>query len=182
MKKILRSLGLTAALIGSVGLGTTPAHAGPGAVAFVGEAHINCFGCGVSSGTAELCAIGYVVPQGVVKCVDEGPLVDWANDAIANLPAIPPVPPLPTVAPNVWATYTVFESPTTCPITGSANGATTGDVVVQFNWTRVGATAVITTTGDINGGGVAVFAVTDPIGNPCGGPVTAVVAGAIAGT
>ena len=44
------------------------------------------------------------------------------------------------------------------------------------------ATAVITTAGDINGAGIAAFAVTSPIGLPCGGPVDATVAGSVAGS
>lgn len=118
---------------------------GRNGAAFTGEAAINCFGCGVSTGTADLT----VISTGGMG--------------------------------SAFATYTVFESPAQCPVTGSATGSTTGSVVVDFNWTRVGATAVITTTGDINGGGVAAFAVTNPLGNPCGGPVTAAVVGAIAG-
>ena len=183
MKKILRSLGMTAAIVGSLGLGATPTHAAPGAGAFVGEARVGCFGCGVSTGTAVLCAEGYSTATGPIvnTCLDAGAATAWAADAIANLPAVPDLPdPLP-INGNVFATYTLFDSPAQCPITGSATGTTTGAVAVAFNWTRVGATAVITTTGDINGGGVAAFAVIDPAGNPCGGPVRAAVIGAIAG-
>ncbi len=80
------------------------------------------------------------------------------------------------------ANFTVFEPEgATCVVTGSASGTVTGAVNVVFNWTRVGATAVITTSGDINGAGVAAFVVTSPVGNPCGGPVTASVVGAVAG-
>ena len=115
---------------------------------FYGEAAIDCFGCGVSSGTAAL----------------------WVAPAVPGLDA-----------PNTFATYTVIEIPSQCPITGSATGSTTGAMNVTFSWTRVGATALITTTGDVNGGGAAGFVVTDPVGNPCGGPVRAQVVGAIAG-
>lgn len=179
MKKILRSLGLIAAIVGSVGLGSTPGVAGPGAVAFVGEASIVCFGCGVSSGTAELCAEGYNDPDVVIApCADPGQVEAWAAHAIANPVDVNPLP----INGNVVATYQVVEIPSQCPVTGSATGSTAGAVEVDFTWTRVGTTAVITTQGDINGGGVAVFEVTDPIGGACGNPVTAVVAGAIAGT
>jgi hypothetical protein len=150
--KILRSLGLSAALLGSMGLGASPASAQAFAV-FEGTAHINCFGCGVSTGTARLCAIVKFPPPYV--CVG-------IEDTFAN--------------------YTVNEpAGITCVVSGSASGTTTGAVNVSFNWTRVGAVAVITTTGDINGAGVAAFAVTSPVGVPCGGPVDAIVAGAVAG-
>ncbi len=80
------------------------------------------------------------------------------------------------------ATYTVNE-PTgvTCVVTGSASGSTSGAVNVSFNWTRVGPIAVFTTSGDINGAGVAAFKVTEPVGLPCGGAVKAQVFGAIVG-
>lgn len=170
MNKILRTLGLSAAIVGSVGLGTTPASA-VGAGNFIGEASIVCFGCNVSTGTADLCVNGVFVAEDVpptsvppavtqVECEYDGDNTVW----------------------NVEATYTVIEIPSQCPVTGSATGSTTGAVNVTFNWTRVGANAVITTTGDIDGGGTASFAVTDPVGNPCGGPVTAAVAGMIVGT
>ena len=88
---------------------------------------------------------------------------------------------LPLLA-SATATYTVNEPVgATCVITGSASGTVTGAVNVSFNWTRVGATAVITTTGDVNGAGVAGFVVTSPVGNPCGGAVTAQVAGVVTG-
>ena len=156
MNKILRRIGLAAAVTASVGMGSAPASA-EGAGAFTGTANINCFGCGVSSGTADLCVTGYVLGQPVVGvCITGGR--------------------------NATATYTVTEIPSQCPVTGSATGVVTGAVNVSFSWTRIGETAVITTTGDIDGGGTAKFAVTSPVGNPCGGPVTASFAGAVAGT
>jgi hypothetical protein len=83
---------------------------------------------------------------------------------------------------NVNATYTVSEASATCPAVGSANGSFSGAVNGTFTWTRVGATAVLTTAGDIKGAGIAAFAVKSPVGLPCGGPVTAEVAGTVAGT
>jgi hypothetical protein len=168
MKKALRMLGLTAALTASVGLGTGAANAAS-AVAFVGTAHINCFGCGDSSGTASICVKGVTVTT-------------------------PPIPPAVTVhdpsvgicgllGTNTTATYTVHEDTGAgCVVSGTASGTTSGELNVAFNWTRVGAIAVISTTGDVNGAGVAAFVVTSPLGNPCGGAVTAEVVGAVAGT
>ncbi|HWL35974.1 MAG TPA: hypothetical protein VNQ77_07250 [Frankiaceae bacterium] len=84
---------------------------------------------------------------------------------------------------SAHADYTaVLPADTTCIISGTATGNVTGAVNVNFNWVRLGAVAVITTTGDINGAGVATFVITSPVGNPCGGPITAQVAGAVAGT
>jgi hypothetical protein len=72
-----------------------------------------------------------------------------------------------------------------CVITGSADGTTSGELAtVTFHWLRVGAVAVISTTGEITGAGVAAFAVTSPAlpRIPCGGPVDADVAGVLVGT
>jgi hypothetical protein len=82
----------------------------------------------------------------------------------------------------VHATFTVDEQPGACPATGTANGTTTGPVQVDFSWTRLGAFAVVTTRGDIDGAGIAAFTVTSPVGVPCGQAVTAAVVGSIAGT
>ena len=79
------------------------------------------------------------------------------------------------------ASFTVTEGPTTCPVTGSANGTITGEVDAAFSWTRVGAVAVITTSGDVKGTGTAAFVVESPVGSPCGGPVSARVSGLIGG-
>jgi hypothetical protein len=154
-------VGMAAALAGATALGTTPASAA-GAGAFVGTAVIACFGCGTSTGTAALCWIGaYTGPP---------PTVGLGCSAVV------------TGSPNVTATYTVQEDGgVNCVITGTATGTTTGAVDVAFNWTRVGAVAVISTTGDINGAGVAAFVVTSPVGLPCGARVQAQVVGAIAG-
>lgn len=149
MKAILRSAVLAAGVASTLAMTAVPSSA-QGAGVFTGEASINCFGCGVSSGTATLSVTGEV--NGVAQ-----------------------------VGASASATYTVTEIPSQCPVTGSANGTVSGAVNVTFAWTRVGATALITTSGDINGGGTAVFAVTSPVGNPCGGPVTANFAGAVAG-
>jgi hypothetical protein len=131
---------------------------------FTGTAHINCFGCGTSTGTATLSGVdpGIGVP--------DGELDDLAVE-------------------SATATYTVQEDPgVSCVITGSADGTTKGELTeVTFHWLRVGATAVITTTGEITGAGVAAFVVTDgpgglpKLGVPCGGPVDATVAGSVAG-
>ena len=118
----------------------------PSALAFQGTASIDCFGCGVSQGTAELTLTS----------------LGFTGSAHAD--------------------YTVTEGTgVTCVVTGSASGTTTGDVNVSFNWLRVGATAVITTTGDIDGVGLAGF-VAHVSGLPCGAAITADVAGVVAGT
>ena len=98
---------------------------GGGPYPFSGTASINCFGCGSSSGTADLT------------------LLDTGG--------------------AVHADYDVTEPSITCPLTGSATGTTTGAINVNFTWTRTGATAVISTTGDVNGVGAAAFAAATPL-------------------
>lgn len=180
MNSILRWVGVTAALCGCLFSGARSATAGPGAIAFVGEATIDCFGCGElgsGNGTAELCAEGYVTNDlALTPCVVPAQVLPWASRVIGTPHPLP-------INGNVFATYSVGGPPIMCPIAGAATGSTTGAVEVVFTWTRIGATALITTQGDINGGGVAVFVVTDPaVGSPCGGPVRAVFAGVITGT
>lgn len=151
MKGIMRSAVLAGAAIPAIAIGTSgPAYA-QGAGVFHGTAHINCFGCGDSSGTAALSVTGEV--NGVAK-----------TEAAVN------------------ASYTLHEDSLTCPAVGTASGGFSGAVNGSFTWTRVGASAVITTAGDINGAGIAAFAVTSPVGLPCGGPVNATVVGSVAGT
>lgn len=149
----VRSAALAAVAVLSLAVGITPAAASGGAVEFHGSWHINCFGCGSTTGSATLAVTGVV--NGVVL-----------------------------VAAPVTASFSSFNgtSPFDCLISGAANGTTTGAVNVSFGWNRVGAFAVVGVTGDINGGGVAVFQPTDPIGLICGSPVNGVVAGAVAGT
>lgn len=148
----LRSAAFVMAFV-TVLLQTSPSTAA-GAAGFVGTAHVNCFGCGSSPGTATL----------TVTCVDLGP---GGNPCIGT----------------VYATFIAVEDndPTTCVISGTATGSTTGVLVVSFNWTRVGAMAVITTNGDINGAGTAAFVITSPIGIPCRSAVDAEIAGWLAG-
>jgi len=154
VKAILRSAIVAAGAASTMIAGMTPASAAPGGVvAFTGTASIGCFGCpGPRPGTAVLSGTGVTLEGNVIS-------------GTAN------------------ATYTVTDpADVTCVITGSATGSVTGAINVGFTWLRVGATAVITTTGEVNGAGAAVFVVTSPVGNPCGGPVTATVVGAVAGT
>jgi hypothetical protein len=148
--KILRTIGLAAAVAGTVAFGGSPAGAA-GAGAFAGDASIDCFGCGTSDCSASL-TVGGVV--GTAPAVGAAA----TTSCTANEPA-----------------------DVTCVVSGSASGRVEGSVNVDFNWTRVGAAAVITTSGDINGAGAAVFVVTSPVGNPCGQAVAAKVVGALAG-
>ena len=151
MKNIMRSAVLAGAAVPAIALGTTGPAFAQGAGTFHGTAHINCFGCGSSSGSAALKVTGEV--NGTAK----------AEAAVT-------------------ASYSVTEAPGTCPATGNATGSFSGAVNGTFTWIRVGANAVITTAGDINGAGLAGFAVTSPVGLPCGGPVDATVVGVVAGT
>ncbi|MDQ1705134.1 MAG: hypothetical protein QOF18_1500 [Frankiaceae bacterium] len=151
MKRIMRSAVLASAGIASIALGTSsPAFAATEG-AFNGTAHINCFGCGTSTGTAALKVTGAIGTKKVIQGA-------------------------------VSSSYTVVEAKGTCPAVGSATGSFSGAINGTFTWTRVGATAVLTTAGGIKGDGIAAFAVTQPKGLPCGGPVTATVVGSVAGT
>jgi hypothetical protein len=146
---ILRSAVLAIGAAATIATGATPASAAPGAVAFLGTATIDCFGCGLSQGTADLAVLGVV------------------NGGAASGAA--------------HAVYTV--TPTgNCLVSGVAEGTVTGAVNVAFTWVRVGAVAVISTAGDINGTGVGTFVITDPIGVPCGARnVRAIVSGTVIG-
>lgn len=148
-----RGTAFAAGLAATVALGVPPAAATGGAVTFDGTAFVWCFGCGTTTGSAELDVSG-ALADGTV-------LVD---------------------AP-VHASYVAQQpnDPITCLITGTAQGTTGGAVSVSFNWTRVGAWAVITTQGDINGMGTALFVITDPIGIPCRTYVWAHVTGTVFG-
>jgi hypothetical protein len=67
--------------------------------------------------------------------------------------------------------HTYFSTgQTLCPAVSTATGTVTGAATTTFYWTRVGAVAVITTSGGSigSGQGLATFAVTDPLGYPCG--------------
>ena len=154
MRKILRGALLATGAAALVVTGAAPAHA-VDVVVFAGTAHINCFGCGTSTGTGSFCAYAKV-----------------------HYP-----PPSADVCVGFTSAYTVAEGTgVTCVVTGSADGTTSGPGLnTTFHWTRVGATAVISVVGDINGSGVAGFVVTSPAGIPCGGPVDAEVVGAVAG-
>ena len=151
--KILRSAIIAAGVAATTAMTFSPASADPGAVAFSGTATIACFGCGDSTGTATLQGEGATAGRGVVSG-------------------------------SASATFTVNEPAVgpACVVTGTATGSVTGAINVTFGWTRVGATAVITTNGEITGAGAAAFHVTSPSGIPCGASnVTADVAGAVAG-
>lgn len=161
MKAILRNvvLGATAAVT-AMTMSTAPANAA-GAVTFTGGATINCFGCGPSSGKAFLCINGQIGSHTYVH-VD---VPCTASNA------------------NADASFSLNEPAATCPATGSANGTVKtrdGNHTITFAWTRVAGSAVITTAGDIAGGGSAAFAPDSPL--PCNGTnVTATFAGSVAG-
>jgi hypothetical protein len=150
MRAGLRTLGLATALV--AGAVPMPPSSAAGFVAFAGTASIDCFGCGDSQGTAELCTT-VVTPDGRVV----------------------------TVCAPAHAEYTVHEGTgTDCVVSGTAEGGVTGAINVSFNWNRLGAIALINTTGDINGSGTAAFVITGPAGLPCGAHnLTALVAGEV---
>jgi hypothetical protein len=155
MKRMLRSALVAVMAAASVAIGATGSTAG---------AAVSASG-GVFNGTATINCFGCGSSSGSASLKVSGVL---HGKAAANK--------------AVFATYTVSEAAATCPAVGTANGSFSGAISGTFTWTRVGATAVITTAGGIKGAGVAGFAVTQPKGLPCGGPVKAAVAGSVAGT
>jgi hypothetical protein len=159
MNKVLRTFSLAAAVASSMVFGGSAGAAGGGA--FVGTAHVDCFGCGTSDCDASLTVAGALVstaPPGAAPVLGGAETGTETAPCTANEPA-----------------------DVTCVISGTASGKVEGVLNVDFNWTRVGATAVITTTGDIDGAGVAAFHVSSPTGNPCGQEVVADIAGALVG-
>jgi hypothetical protein len=114
---------------------------------FTGTMSIQCFGCGWSPGS----------------------LIGEAN-GVAN--------GQPVVNGPVSGAFGTVEPAAMCPLLGNASGTMTLPVLgpVNFLWTRDGAAVVIefTTATGVHGVGVGTFVV---VGNPCGGPVTATIAG-----
>lgn len=148
MRHAVRTTLLALASVLALLMTGAPPAAASGEGFWTGTAHINCFGCGISNGTAEICYYGVV------------------NGQVGLCQA-------------VHATFTVDEPSSTCPLQGTATGSTTGAVRGNFAWTRVGYVAAYTTTGDVNGPGLAGFLF---VGNPCGGPATVTIWGGGGGT
>lgn len=164
MKKILRSTALVAGSAAAMLVPTTPASAAS-AAEFNGVANVGCFGCGTygpAGNDADFCVNGIV---------DDIPVTGGVY-----------TDPTGTAECNGDATFTVNEPVgPTCVASGTANGTISVEGVgsTTFNWTRVGATAVVTT----GGWGVAdaIFHVTSPVGSPCGGAVIAEFSGTLQG-
>lgn len=188
MRRAVHRFGLATAVLATMGFatmfGTTSASADDDiatVAVFTGTAHINCFGCGTSTGTASMgtvCVSGNANGDDVAAC---GYTRLGSGRRILNGSAT--------------AIYTVQEDPgASCVITGSADGTgdgtgtafgrMMGSLNAAFHWTRVGANAILTTTGDVTGAGTAEFAVTSPAlpSIPCGGSVDAEFVGSVAGT
>jgi hypothetical protein len=130
---------------------STPASAANVAV-FHGTATIGCFGCG-----------------------QYGPVGNSASFTVSGI-----LNGVTAVNAAGTATFTVLGPiGSTCLLSGAARGSLTvaGVGSTEFFWTRVGA-AVVVTTGW--GTGEAAFAITSPLGNPCGGSVDATFAGMLA--
>ncbi len=137
----------------TLSVGTAPGHAAPGAPTYTGVDHVTWFGCGPTTGAADLCLTGCFRGSVRLGC---------------------------TVA---HATFTAQEcTGVDCVISGTATGSVTGGIALSVNWTRLGALAVVTTTGDVNGARYAALEVVGPSGLPCGGPLDARFAGFLVGT
>jgi hypothetical protein len=148
----------------STALSTPAASAVPGAIEFQAAVRIDCFGCGDSIGSASLCTVFVSTPSGASVCA--GAMTEFVSV---------------TAGPASEATFTVHEGTgIDCVISGTAEGDVFGAVNVTFTWTRVGAFALISTSGEINGSGVALFVITGPAGLPCGATnLTATVSGLV---
>jgi hypothetical protein len=139
MKHMLRTALLALVLLVP---GAAPASAAGGG-AFYGTAFIECFGCGLSRGWADVCAY-YASTGGTGLCTHVH------ADFTANEP--------PATCP-VQGSATGFMS----------DGLAFNE---NFAWTRVGVFAVITATGTITGDGWATFVVTgNPCGGPANATV-----------
>jgi hypothetical protein len=119
------------ALVAAVLCGpATPARAAVGAFEFDGRATVACFGCDSSSGTATLCVTGVANGEVLVPCA------------------------------AVDVQFTAFEPAgglLDCWSVGTADGTFSGALNGRFIWTRLGAVAVLSFVGDVNGDGVAAF-------------------------
>ena len=157
----LRTLAL-AGLLTSLSVGPSPASAVPATLVFTGWVDVDCFGCGVPSPCHADLNILALTHTGTAEA-------NWTADGSAGVGACTAVQPLGLL----------------CLVTGTANGTVVGTagtvngLVLNFNWTRVGAVAVITVSGSTTGTGTAAFVVA---GLVCGGAMHgATVAGAVAG-
>jgi hypothetical protein len=165
----LRTAAVLATVVGSVmAVGAAPAAAAAFSTAatFEGVVTVGCFGCGLSGPAG----------NGATLWVD-----GLVHGGIAG-PAVYGVTPG-----NGSASFTVDNSAPDpeCLLSGRATGTvtvgtTTGSVSANFVWTRTGANALITipSWGAV---GHAVFAITDPVGDPCGKKITAHIAGQVVG-
>jgi hypothetical protein len=76
---------------------------------------------------------------------------------------------------------TVYEAPGLCPpVASTISGTFEGAFHATFTWTRIGAVALVTTRGDLDGDGVGAAAFTQPV-NPCFEFATLTVAFSVAG-
>jgi hypothetical protein len=161
---LLAAAGLVA-LTGST-LSSLPAQAdGPDALAFTCTAHLPHFGSGL------------VETDGT--CGD-------ANGGIRFHIGLRDGVPVATTS-DFTAQFSYFDSPVVCPAIGSAYGmATFGPTSENFQATRLGAVLIVTLSDGTGGAAdlgaaVGTFVVTSPLGNPCGSPVTAQIAGVALG-
>ena len=160
IKRLVARAAVVAALVATTTVTAPPASAVTNAT-FTGVVNIGCFGCGTygPSGNAASLWVNGVYDNRVVSAT------------------------FPVAGPNGHASFTVREpgGDLSCLVTGDASGevVVTGDLGHAFTWTRVGAVGVVTVQNV--GNGVATFAVTSPLGNPCGGPVSALIHGWVVG-
>jgi hypothetical protein len=149
MRSLLRSTVVGSALVAGL-LPAPPAHAA-GGVHFIGTAYVECHGCGVSHGTADLTVSG-VVNGTVVVGSAHADFTAYSGQGVVG-----------------------------CVISGQAIGTVTGAVNVDFAWARVGNVALITVRGEVNGAGHGTIVGTQagiPCGGPAQFTVEGSIAGA----
>jgi hypothetical protein len=141
--RVLAALATTAA----VAAPAAPAQAAPAAFTFHGVAWEACYGCGATSG-------GFT---GTFTGVADGHVFTDARMTMS---------------------FTAETLPAPCFFGAVASGSlTVSDAThtlrASINWYRsYYAAATVTLYGGINGAGTASYVVTQPVGVPCGGPVT----------
>ena len=152
MRNFLRNAVLTAGTAVALLVPAAPASALNVAVV-TGTATIGCFGCGTYGPAGN--SASFTVSGTIL------------GTTAINGPGSP--------------SFTVTEPVgAICVVSGSATGtiSVAGFPPSGFNWTRTGPIALVTSD---YGTAVIVFVVTSPVGNPCGGAVTATFAGALVG-
>ncbi|HWL37268.1 MAG TPA: hypothetical protein VNQ77_13885 [Frankiaceae bacterium] len=157
--RALRPLAVAAVMASTVAFGPAPARAETVAATFSGTVTIGCFGCGDYGPTGNSASITLTGLYGhAVNVATSGSAVFAVRS-----PAGPTCTAGPGYADGRLSVATPFGYPDQ-----------------RFFWTQIG-DALYISLPDIGVSGVGTFTVTSPVGNPCGGSVTATISGVLAG-